>query len=273
MRTSTRVRATRMNRQRTLPRPGEVSARRTDTRPRDGRRTGWLELVAGLALVAIMTEWVHWAFSAPGGLRFTAGGVYVAIATGVLWALPAARGGLGWANRVTLLRATFIAVVAGLVVYPDFVQRHAEGVASLALLSLLLDGIDGWVARRTGSASAFGARFDMELDAFFIIVLCAALIALDKVGGWVIVLGLARYLFVFAGMYWPWLHRELPPSLFRKTACVWQVSTLLACLLPFISASWASLFCLVAAVLLGVSFGRDIVWLRRHRAAPTAPEL
>ncbi|WP_223160982.1 CDP-alcohol phosphatidyltransferase family protein [Salinicola aestuarinus] len=237
------------------------------------RRRGWLDLVAGLALVAIMVEWVHWAFSAPEGLRFTAGGVYVAIATGVLWAWPAAREGLGWANRVTLLRATFIAIVAGLVAYPDFVQRHAEGVAALALLSLLLDGIDGWVARRTGSATAFGARFDMELDAFFIVVLCAALVALDKVGSWVLLLGLARYLFVLAGMYWPWLHRALPASVFRKTVCVWQVSTLLVCLLPFVNSVWASAFCLVAAMLLALSFGRDVVWLRRHRLAVTSNDL
>lgn len=228
-------------------------------------RSGWLELLAGLALVASMVEWVHWAFSAPSGLRFTAGGVYLAIATALLWAWPAARQGLGWANRVTLLRATLIAVVAGLVVYPDFVQRHAEGVAALALLSLSLDGIDGWVARRTGSASAFGARFDMELDAFFIVVLCAALIALDKVGPWVLLLGLARYGFVMAGMYWPWLHRELPGSVFRKTVCVWQVATLLVCLLPLVTPAWANALSLFAAGLLALSFGRDVVWLRRHR--------
>lgn len=230
--------------------------------------TGWIDLTLGLALVAVMVEWVHWAFSAPDGLRFTAGGVYIAIATMVLFAWPAARQGLGWANRVTLLRATMVAVVAGLVVYPDFMQRHAEGVAALSLLSLSLDGIDGWVARRTGSASEFGARFDMELDAFFIVVLCAALIALDKVGSWVLLLGGARYLFVVAGIYWPWLNRTLPVSYFRKTVCVWQVATLLVCLLPFIDSAWATAFASVAALLLVLSFGRDVIWLWRHRLRP-----
>lgn len=227
---------------------------------------GWVELAAGLAMVALLTEWVHWAFSAPSGLRFTAGGIYVAIATAVLWAWPASRHGLGWANRITLIRAVLIAIIAGVVVYPDFIQRHAEGIAALALLALSFDGIDGWVARRTGSASAFGARFDMELDAFFIVVLCTALIALDKVGAWILVIGLARYSFVIAGVYTPWLHRALPDSVLRKTVCVWQVATLMVCLLPFVEPAWVSGFALLAALLLAFSFGRDIVWLWRRRA-------
>jgi len=226
---------------------------------------GWVELAAGLALVALLTEWVQWAFSAPSGLRFTAGGVYLAIATGVLWAWPASRHGLGWANRITLIRAVLIAIIAGVVFYPDFIQRHAEGIAALALLALSLDGIDGWVARRTGSSSAFGARFDMELDAFFIVVLCTALIAMDKVGGWILVIGLARYAFVIAGIYLPWLNRALPDSYFRKTVCVWQVATLMVCLLPFIEPAWTTGFTLLAALLLVLSFGRDIVWLWHRR--------
>jgi phosphatidylglycerophosphate synthase len=36
---------------------------------------------------------------------------------------------------------------------------------------LALDGLDGWLARRFGLASAYGARFDMEVDGFLILVL------------------------------------------------------------------------------------------------------
>ena len=34
-----------------------------------------------------------------------------------------------------------------------------------------LDGVDGWLARRRGMSSAFGARFDMEIDALLVQVL------------------------------------------------------------------------------------------------------
>ena len=40
--------------------------------------------------------------------------------------------------------------------------------------ALALDGVDGQVARRTGTASELGARFDMEVDAFLILVLSVA---------------------------------------------------------------------------------------------------
>ena len=41
----------------------------------------------------------------------------------------------------------------------------------LAAVALVLDGVDGQVARRTGTVSALGARFDMEVDAFLMLVL------------------------------------------------------------------------------------------------------
>ena len=42
---------------------------------------------------------------------------------------------------------------------------------TLATVALILDAVDGQVARRTATASPLGARFDMEVDAFLILVL------------------------------------------------------------------------------------------------------
>ena len=56
----------------------------------------------------------------------------------------------------------------------DRVGSGAIPVATLVLLSsvaLALDGVDGWVARRTRTVSALGARFDMEVDAFLVLML------------------------------------------------------------------------------------------------------
>ncbi|GAA4940924.1 hypothetical protein GCM10023238_03240 [Streptomyces heliomycini] len=41
----------------------------------------------------------------------------------------------------------------------------------LTAVALILDGVDGKVARRTGTSTPLGARFDMEVDAFLILVL------------------------------------------------------------------------------------------------------
>ena len=135
------------------------------------------------------------------------------------------------------------------------------------LVALALDGVDGWVARRTASTSAFGARFDMELDAFFILMLCGVLLSIGKVGAFVLLIGLARYLFIAAQRLWPWLAADLPESLFRKGVCVWQITTLLICALPFVGAGSASLLAGAALALLVLSFGRDVRWLHRRRSA------
>src|SRR5690606_41330950 len=66
----------------------------------------------------------------------------------------------------------------------------AVAIALLATVGLVLDGVDGRVARRTGTSSPRGARFDMEVDAFLILVLSvhAALF----LGPWVPAIELGR---------------------------------------------------------------------------------
>lgn len=195
-----------------------------------------------------------------------------AIAAFVLIAVPLAifgpRSGLvigiGAANRVTLLRAVFTAVFAGLLPHAGLLSVHAWWLVAMATLPLALDGVDGWVARRRG-ASAFGARFDMELDAFFVLVLAAWMMALDRAGPWVLLIGALRYLFIAAGRLLPALRAPLPESFRRKTICVWQQVTLLVCLAPITPAGLATAGLALALLLLLWSFGRDTLWLLRQR--------
>jgi len=86
---------------------------------------------------------------------------------------PHARFGL--ANGVTLLRAGGTAVFAALALEPALLAdpRAAWAAFAGACLLLALDGLDGLAARRQGLASAFGARFDMEVDAGLILALAA----------------------------------------------------------------------------------------------------
>ena len=56
-------------------------------------------------------------------------------------------------------------------------------------VALLLDWVDGQVARRTHTESAFGARFDMEVDAFLILVL--SVYVASTTGWWVLIIGAA----------------------------------------------------------------------------------
>ncbi|CAM5676650.1 CDP-alcohol phosphatidyltransferase family protein [Streptomyces hirsutus] len=117
------------------------------------------------------------------------------------------------------------------------------------------------MARRTGTSTPLGARFDMEVDAFLILVL--SVYVSMAMGPWVLLIGGMRYVFVAAARVWPWLNAALPPSTARKTVAALQGVLLLvagANLLPHLVNVG------VAALALGLlvwSFGRDVLWLWR----------
>jgi CDP-alcohol phosphatidyltransferase len=76
----------------------------------------------------------------------------------------------GAANFVTMLRVSLVAGVAGLVGEPPSPPIAWLAVGVIVLVTVL-DGADGWLARRSGEISAFGARFDLEVDAALILIL------------------------------------------------------------------------------------------------------
>lgn len=177
--------------------------------------------------------------------------------------------GLGPPNRITLGRAALVLPVAAFVMPGVPLTTTALWwVIGASTLALSLDGVDGRVARRTGTATPFGARFDMELDAFLLLALSVLVWQSGQVGGWVILIGALRYLFIAAGWVQPRLQGELPPSFRRKTVCVVQGVALLVALGPIIPPWLAGAVAGTALVLLVYSFGVDALWLLRHGEPP-----
>ncbi|TVP55225.1 MAG: CDP-alcohol phosphatidyltransferase family protein [Gemmatimonadales bacterium] len=174
-------------------------------------------------------------------------------------------GELGPANRLTLLRSSLVFPIAALLpIWADLGSPTTWWVIVLASVALVLDGLDGKVARMTDSHTSFGARFDMELDAFLILVLSMGVWLGGRAGAWVLLVGLLRYLFVVAGWLWPRLTAPLPESRRRKVVCVVQGVALLVALGPIIPASLAVASAALGLAALVYSFGVDTVWLVRH---------
>ncbi len=179
---------------------------------------------------------------------------------------------LGPANSVTLVRLTltvFLAALVGEALVHSPIAAMAETawlLVVVATATAVLDAVDGHLARRSGMASTFGARFDMETDAFFILVLCALVVQAGQAGLWVLASGLMRYAFIGAARLWPWLSGPLQPSKRRQTVCVVQITTLIVCLGPIISPSVATALAAISLVMLAVSFAIDVRTLARQRA-------
>ncbi|WP_282128964.1 CDP-alcohol phosphatidyltransferase family protein, partial [Roseobacter litoralis] len=165
---------------------------------------------------------------------------------------------LGMGNGVTLIRAALVAVLAGAVVDA---QPATWAVFALACMAFALDGLDGWLARRSGLTSAFGARFDMEIDALLGAVLALILLTDGHVGPEILFLGFTRYAFVVASLFLPKLRAALPDSLRRKTICVIQIAALIALICPLTPLWLMAPLSWGAAGLLLWSFASDTRWL------------
>ncbi|GAA2079673.1 CDP-alcohol phosphatidyltransferase family protein [Actinomadura alba] len=219
-------------------------------------------VVAQLILLALLT-----ATTGLGPAGWVAGVVY-AVAVGITLRSALRRRGrrsLGPADHVTLTRATLTGCVTALVV--DTVRAPAPIglLVTITAVALILDAVDGQVARRTGTVSSLGARFDMEVDAFLILVL--SVFVATSLGAWVLVIGAMRYAFVVASRPLPWLKAPLPPRMTRKTVAALQGIILMVVAADVLPRPVGAVATGLALAVLVWSFGRDIMWLYRHRDA------
>lgn len=174
---------------------------------------------------------------------------------------------LGPADRVTLARAILVGGVAALTV-DSFARSTPAGLpmvlVALAVVALVLDAVDGQVARRTGTATALGARFDVEVDAFLVLVL--SVYVTHTMGGWVLMIGLIRYAFVATAICpLPWMRGSLPPRYWRKVVAAAQGSVLVVAAAELLPPPLTAAALVAVLALLLESFGRDVGWLWQRR--------
>ena len=170
---------------------------------------------------------------------------------------------LGPADWVTLARATLAVGVAALVADSFAEPAQVRMLVTLSAVALALDAVDGWVARRSKTASKVGARFDGEVDAFLILVL--SVYVARSTGAWVLAIGAARYAFFAAGWLLPWLREPLPPRYWRRVVAATQGIVLTIAAAGVLPPALTQAALVGALALLGESFGRDVWWLWSHR--------
>jgi phosphatidylglycerophosphate synthase len=228
--------------------------------------TPWAWVAGGVAALALM----HLAtgLSVAGWI---AGILFLLVSTTLLTVGLARRGmaRLGAANAITATRSMLVGVVTALTVTSLTEAVPASLVVALTVPALLLDAVDGWVARRTRNESALGARFDMEVDAFLLLVL--GVFDAATLGGWVLAIGLMRYAYVAVGWVLPWMRATVPPRYWRKV-----VTAVCGIALTLGASGLAPQPVAVIAIGIGLallieSFGRDVIWLFRTRPSAARP--
>ncbi|MFC7342919.1 CDP-alcohol phosphatidyltransferase family protein [Saccharopolyspora griseoalba] len=174
---------------------------------------------------------------------------------------------LGPADLVTAIRAALGGGCAALA--SDGLATgatSARALVAIATIALVLDALDGRIARSTGTVSAFGARFDMEVDAFLLLVLSAHATAI--VGWWVLAIGAMRYAFAAAGWLLPWLRGQLPSRRSAKAVAAAQGVVLVVVAATVLPPPWPEVLTALALIALAWSFALSITWLWQHRSDP-----
>jgi len=121
-----------------------------------------------------------------------------AVSFSLLWRRASPRLAAAWpqaglANLVTALRLALVLGIAA------FIGRAAEqALLALFIANVVLDVIDGRLARSYGQATRFGAVFDREADATFVLVAYAYFHVAHDVPAWILVPGILPYVYRLA---------------------------------------------------------------------------
>jgi len=148
-------------------------------------------------------------------------------------------GRFGAANTVSVLR------LCGMLVLPSLTPTQ---IFYAGVILLVMDGVDGWIARRTGLAGEFGEFIDKESDAYFTLILCLLLYRLPSgFGAWILATGLLRYGFVL------FIKFAKPPEQKERSsamACWISVFMFLILLVSFLAYPGYLEYCRVPAALM-----------------------
>ena len=162
----------------------------------------------------------------------------------------------GYANIITGTRLIILLAVGIFRKYPS-----NEIIIILLVFTLILDGFDGYFARKYGTSSDFGAHFDMETDAFFISLLCSIIYSRSLLPVWILIPGFMRYAYVVFISIKGWSNISEPKSQHARVIAIIVFISLFTPL--FLDKSIYLPLTAGATVLLIFSFMVSFILLRR----------
>ncbi|MEM8890006.1 MAG: CDP-alcohol phosphatidyltransferase family protein [Bacteroidota bacterium] len=132
----------------------------------------------------------------------------------------------GYANAVTIFRLMLVCV--GGFCYQILPEPYLFGIFTSAVL---LDVLDGYLARKFDQSSDFGLYLDMESDAFFVALIASVLYAKGLLEAWILLPAYLRYLYMLFLKVLPGEPKKEPK---RSYASIIAGCFFVVLLLPFI---------------------------------------
>ncbi len=166
-----------------------------------------------------------------------------------------ARVGFGLANTITSAR---LLLTLGLMLSWEPVPGWA--LAATVFVLLILDGVDGKVARSRKESSTFGAHFDVEVDAMMVTTLSCMLLLRGQAGYWVLLAGLWRYIYLATVHLIPPPNAERTRTLLARS--IYVVMTTCFAIALGLPSKWAHV--LAAMGTLSVSFSFAVSFWDRY---------
>jgi CDP-diacylglycerol--glycerol-3-phosphate 3-phosphatidyltransferase len=120
--------------------------------------------------------------------------------------------GFGLGTWLSLVRLLLFSLLAGFLVTPRYGNWLAWAPFTLYLVFNLLDLVDGYAARRWGQVTRLGQNLDLDLDGRGMLVGSLMVVLIGTAGWWYLLVGLARYLFIFG----IWARRKLRLPVIEK---------------------------------------------------------
>ncbi len=163
----------------------------------------------------------------------------------------------GVANILTAIRLLLLLTVLALLE-----TLTVELVFTAFAANVVLDVIDGRVSRAFGEESRFGSQFDMEVDAFFVLVAGLYFHSVAGFGLWVLIPGALRYVYRLA--VWASAGDKFAETKRRHASIMAGVNFVLLCSAVLITDTWQLATLIVATLLTGISFSLSFAELARH---------
>ncbi|MFY0601379.1 MAG: CDP-alcohol phosphatidyltransferase family protein [Cyclobacteriaceae bacterium] len=136
---------------------------------------------------------------------------------------------IGYANWVSISR--FILVI---LLFAFHHSLSATFLFGFFLISICLDGLDGYLARRFKHISDVGGKLDMEIDAFMVLAISWIHVEEQNLHWWILVPGSLRYLYEIISF---WVKKDGKELMSKKYRATIAVIFFLALLIPFLTQS------------------------------------